>query len=112
MKSKTQPRRKKTEVHHHREVMHHKENEAKHLLMGYLFLAIVFMGAISSVYYWENKTKYASATPSADRYVESGEQIPTTACDLKTVKARQKATGEIREFASPCHVTQNWEIVK
>jgi hypothetical protein len=92
----------------------HKASENRHLIMGYLFLGLVFMGAISSVYYWENKTKgMGVAQQSADRHVESGEQIPTVngaTCELKTVTAKHRKTGELRDFPSVCHVTENWTI--
>jgi hypothetical protein len=45
----------------------------KHLIMGYLFLALVFAGAIGAVYYWETKVKNSNAAGLG--MVESGEQI-------------------------------------
>ncbi len=112
MKSKTLPNAKNLQ----REVIT-KAGETKHLIMGYLFLAIVFMGAVSSVYYWENKTKYSSAaaTQVGERQVESGEQVPAAVqgqtCKLEVVTAQHKKTGELRDFPSPCHINEYWEKV-
>lgn len=85
--------------------------------MGYVFLALVFLGAVSSVYYWEYKAKVRAAhEQSGVKHVESGEQVPEVngaACESTPVTARQKQTGELREFPTPCHVSEEWwEIVK
>jgi hypothetical protein len=95
-----------------------KLSDTKHLFVGYVFLGLVFLGAISSVYYWEYKANATSSSSmNASRQVESGEQSPQTpavngsACELTPVQARQKQTGEIREFPSACHVVDTWEIV-
>jgi hypothetical protein len=42
------------------------------MIMGYVFLGIVFLGAISAVYYWEKKSKAQGAF--VPKHVESGEQ--------------------------------------
>jgi hypothetical protein len=100
----------------HREVFH-KAQQNKHLLMGYLFLSLVFVGAVSSVYYWENKTKVTSALNAPIGHVGSGEQETKNqngmVCAQVITYAKQKNTGEIRQFPSPCHVTDdNWQIIK
>lgn len=44
------------------------------MLMGYLFLLLVFVGAVSSVYYWEGKRRNDPGyVNSAVGRVESGE---------------------------------------
>jgi hypothetical protein len=88
-----------------------------HLIMGYVFLGLVFMGAISSVYYWEYKAKVSAAERSMMvKHVESGEQSPEVqgvTCDNALTRAKQRETGEVREFPSPCHVDLEWwEIIK
>jgi hypothetical protein len=46
------------------------------MLMGYLFLGLVFVGAVSSVYYWENKKQTMQTTVhSSLGRVESGETV-------------------------------------
>jgi hypothetical protein len=94
-----------------------KTNPYMHLLMGYVFLALVFLGAISSVYYWEYKAKVrASDGPAVIKHVGSGEQVPDVegaACGQSVAMARQRQTGEIREFPTACHVDEEWwEIIK
>jgi hypothetical protein len=94
-----------------------KTNPYVHLLMGYVFLALVFLGAISSVYYWEYKAKVrAPEGPALIKHVGSGEQVPDVegaACEEKVILARQKQTGEVREFPTTCHVDKEWwEIMK
>ena len=89
---------------------------SKHLLMGYLFLGLVFLGAVSSVYYWEFKAKAGgNGNVTAPKQVESGEQSPngTVLCAQVVTQARHKQSGEIRDFPTPCHVnSDNWEIIK
>jgi hypothetical protein len=94
-----------------------KINPHMHLIMGYVFLALVFLGAISSVYYWEYKAKVnASNTSAIIKHVGSGEQVPQVegaACRDDVTMARQRQTGEVREFPTPCHVDEEWwEIMK
>lgn len=88
----------------------------KHIIMGYVFLALVFMGAVSSVYYWEHKAKISANNNSLNMgVVESGEQSIDAPgmCAQMVVKAREKNTGEIREFPTLCDVnTDWWEIIK
>lgn len=90
----------------------------KHLLMGYLFLALVFLGAVSAVYYWEDKNKASGSQQSSiQKEVGSGEKsnqtTSGTVCAQVITMARQKQTGEIREFPSECHVvTEYWEVVR
>ncbi|HYC79624.1 MAG TPA: hypothetical protein VEC17_01200 [Candidatus Binatia bacterium] len=104
--------------HLHREVFN-KAQQNKHIIMGYVFLSLVFMGAISSVYYWENKTKARSVIHSPYGHVESGEQEETPVvteegkmCAQVVTYARHKNSGEVRPFPTPCHVVENWEIIK
>jgi hypothetical protein len=97
--------------HIHREVVD-KASANMHLIMGYVFLGLVFLGALSSVYYWEYKAKVKAANqPAVIKHVESGEQVPEVngaACELNPVMARQRDTGELREFPTVCHVDQDW----
>lgn len=85
----------------------------KHLLMGYLFLGLVFAGAISAVYYWDEKNS-ANAAQNQLKQVGSGEKTPQQGmiCIQVITKARHKITGEVRDFPTPCHVTEDWEIIK
>lgn len=88
-----------------------------HLVMGYVFLGLVFLGAISSVYYWEYKAKVRASDGTATiKHVGSGEQIPEVegaACQSNPTMARQKTTGELREFPTVCHIDKEWwEIAK
>ena len=85
--------------------------------MGYVFLGLVFLGAISSVYYWEYKAQVRGAeNMTLPKHVESGEQVPEVngiACEDEVTWATHKTTGEKREFPTPCHVNlQQWDIVK
>lgn len=96
----------------HKGAFHHiKVN--KHLLMGYFFLALVFLGAISAVYYWDYKNQNAAAAPDESRHVGSGENVQTNGqeCDGKFVLAQNPQTGETREFTSACYVLPPWQIV-
>jgi hypothetical protein len=87
-----------------------KVTENKHLIMGYAFLFLVFMGVMTAVYYWEYKGRGIVDRP-VDAFVGSGEQIPTNSdCIPDKITARHKSTGEIREFPSRCNVSENWEI--
>lgn len=109
MKAKTSTQRR----HIQKEVVD-KPNPYIHLIMGYVFLGLVFLGAISSVYYWEYKAKAGTSYVQnvAPKHVESGEQVPDipgTACeDNSPAKARHKETGEVREFPTPCHADKDW----
>lgn len=93
-----------------------KTNPHVHLIMGYVFLALVFLGAVSSVYYWEYKAKVSASNAASIKHVGSGEQVPDVdgvACEQNPTMARQKKSGELREFPTPCHVDKEWwEIVK
>lgn len=82
--------------------------------MGYFFLALVFLGAISAVYYWDYKNQTAQAVADDARHVESGENIQTNnlTCDGKWVIAQNPQTGETKEFSSACYVLPPWEIIK
>jgi hypothetical protein len=54
-----------------------KAKDNKHLLMGYLFLALVFLGVLCSLYYWEYKAKVSKPDGyiNIPKHVESGEKI-------------------------------------
>lgn len=83
----------------------------KHLIMGYVFLALVFMGSVSSVYYWEHKVKVRAEQNGHNiGTVESGEQSldANLPCSAEPVKAKQKITGEVREFENSCVVNSEW----
>jgi hypothetical protein len=89
----------------------------KHILLGYVFLFLVFMGAISSVYYWENKEQAARTAESMTlpRNVGSGEQATDPSdsdlvvCAQVITSAFNPRTGEIREYPTPCDVPEGWQ---
>jgi|GEM_PF-1315136 len=91
-----------------------KARDNKHLIVGYLFLALVFVAAISSVYYWEYKAESTRAAQQLllPRDVGSGVQAPpdSAMCAQVITKGRNRLTGEIREFATPCEVEGDWEF--
>lgn len=60
----------------------------KHLLVGYLFLGLVFAGAVSSVYYWESKQQSAVVNTGTLRHVGSGEQV----LDTEAIKSNCDST--------------------
>ena len=90
----------------------------KPLITGYVFLALVFAGAVSSVYYWEYKAKTAAYQNqlNAPKHVESGEQqvprVNGAVCESRVTFAKNKNTGEVRDFPTPCHVNEYWTIIQ
>lgn len=53
---------------------------------------------------WEVRANQPTTNPDG-----SGSQNDTQLCIQVVVSARHKVTGEIREFPTPCHVTDEWE---
>lgn len=86
----------------------------KHLLMGYLFLGLIFLGVVSAVYYWQYKNQMMIAEGDAARHVGSGEQVQTNGepCRPGVVLAMNKLNSETREFSSICYVIPPWEKVQ
>jgi hypothetical protein len=89
----------------------------RHIIMGYVFLTVIFLGVVSAVYYWQYKAQNnPDSTMGGIRHVSSGEQqnpsVNGVSCELKTTMAKHKQTGEVRDFPSACHVGNNWEIIK
>jgi len=63
-------------------------------IFGYLFLVLSFLLAVYLIYQWQ----YRDPAP-----------VRTQICIQVMTPARNAATGEIREFSTPCDVPDGWE---
>ncbi len=74
--------------------------EKRHLY-GFVFLLVVFGMLISLIYNWQyGKTNSQSSSKIKDDNVIICLQVITT--------ARNKVTGEIKDFPTPCNIPPGW----
>lgn len=74
----------------------------RYKILGYLFLAGIFLAAVWAVYWWQ----YGQHD---DNYNDDNDQM---ACIQVIQRARNPQTGEERDFPTPCDVPQGWELVE